>query len=880
MPVSWLLPPGTVIAAANTIVVISPAEMLHDSVVVFSDCSPSFTKFSCSLVNTISGVSKKNVVLSNTQELYGYNMDDEYPRTSEEQLLQITKHKTAKAIWDALKTRHIGEERVQQARLQTLKSDFEMLHMKEDETIYTFTRKLTALVNKAASLGHTIENQTLVRKLLNAMPDSYLQIVASIEQYSDLSEMTMKEAIRRLKTYEEIIKYNKGKQVDNQEKLMFTRHESKGKYFRGRRREKHRFSQGKSHKKFIEERKDGESSHRNFNRNNFKKSSYDTSKLQCYQCKKIWHIAPNCPQRTKANQQSNLVEEDLEPTLLMAILEDSNERNQVKEVEEQKVSLHEEDVGYKETNMDSLRYLDSGASNHMTGTIENELRTTLRMLRTDQGGEFTSSEFTQYCKENGITRQLTAPYSPQQIGVVERRNRTIMSTTRCMMKATNMPQNFWAEAVRHAIYILNSVPTKALDDITPYEAIKRVFGCIAYAKVPSQRLKMLDDRSSRMVYLGNEPGSKAYRLFDPTTQKICVSRDVKFKKNETWDWKEYMNPYVWGEYLPLESFTETKLDTLAFDAYKYSRSCVLAKASNGFNEPAIREDGSIILFGWIFGSASENVLDVVINLASAKDVWDQLKSFYDTTVSHQQDKSGYDIVQLAVINRLERIYNPIYDLGERKNLYRMIVDSSKNNILHLAGRLESSSKLNNRRGEEVKKVVFPTYITQDNIFLETLDIVFTREHENLVKDGEQSLKTTAESCSISAGLITAIVFAAAITVPGGSNQDTGIPLFTQDIAFAIFAVSDAISLFASSTALLVFLSILTSRFAERDFLISLPRRLLIGICTLLLSAISMMIASNATLVIVFGHQNPRLLAPICGSSLIPISFSLCHHSRS
>ncbi|GJV59508.1 zinc finger, CCHC-type containing protein [Tanacetum coccineum] len=105
-------------------------------------------------------------------------------------------------------------------------------------------------------------------------------------------------------------------------------------------------------------------------------------------------------------------------------------------------------------------------------TIENELRTTLKMFRTDRGGEFNSSEFTQYCKENGIARQLTAPYSPQQNGVVERRNRTIMSTTRCMMKATEMPQDFWAEAVRHAIYILNSVPTKALEDITPYEAIK------------------------------------------------------------------------------------------------------------------------------------------------------------------------------------------------------------------------------------------------------------------------------------------------------------------------------------------------------------------------------------------------------------------------
>ncbi|GJW49733.1 zinc finger, CCHC-type containing protein [Tanacetum coccineum] len=675
-----------------------------------------------------------------------------------------------------------------------------MLHMKKDETIDTFTGKLTTLVNKVASLGHTIEDETIVRKLLNVLPDRYLQIVASIEQYSDLSKMTMEEAIERLKTYEERIKYKKGKQVDNQEKLMFTRHESKGKYFRGRGRRKHRFSQRKNHERFKEERKDGETSHRNFNKNNFKKSSYDTSKLQCFKCKKIWHIAPNCPQRTNTTEQSNLVEEDLEPTLLMAILEDSDEGKQVKEVEEQKVSLHEEDVGYKETNMDSLWYLDNGASNHMTGmrdhfkeldekvsgkvrfgdgsyieikgkgsiliecddekqriishvyyipslksnllslgqfteigckvvmeddelrlydmdnkifmkvtrqrnrlykanlrigtrvcllanlkddtwqwharlghlnfeslksmaqrdlvhgiptikhttqvcdvcligkhnrapfpkkakgrstspldlvygdlcgpitpptpsgkkyifllvddysrymwvyflntkdqafdtfkeykkTIENELRTTLKMLRTDRGGEFTSNEFTQYCKENGIARQLTAPYSPQQNGVVERRNRTIMSTTRCMMKATNMPQNFWAEAVRHAIYILNSVPTKALEDITPYEAIKRrkpnlenlrVFGCIAYAKVPSQHLTKLDDRSTRMVYLGNEQGSKAYRLFDPTTQKICVSRDVKFKENETWDWKEYMSEHINDE----PEWTDFKIENL------------------------------------------------------------------------------------------------------------------------------------------------------------------------------------------------------------------------------------------------------------------------------------------------------------------------------
>ncbi|KAM0031053.1 putative PGG domain-containing protein [Helianthus debilis subsp. tardiflorus] len=133
-------------------------------------------------------------------------------------------------------------------------------------------------------------------------------------------------------------------------------------------------------------------------------------------------------------------------------------------------------------------------------------------------------------------------------------------------------------------------------------------------------------------------------------------------------------------------------------------------------------------------------------------------------------------------------------------------------------------------------------------------MVFTREHENLVKEGEKWMKTTAESCSTTATLITTIVFAAAITVPGGSNQEKGTPLFIKETAFIIFAISDAISLFTSSTALLVFLSILTARFAEKDFLVSFPRRLFIGLFSLLVSTTTMMITFSATLYLVFDDK--------------------------
>nr|GFB34484.1 zinc finger, CCHC-type [Tanacetum cinerariifolium] len=232
-----------------------------------------------------------------------------YQALPEDELLQISKHKTAKAIWNALKTRHIGEERVQQARLQTLKSEFEMLHMKEDETIDALTTKLTTLVNKAASLGHTMEDETLIRKLLNVVPDRYLQIVASIEQYSDVSEMTFEEAIGRLKTYEERIKY-KGKQVDNQDRLLFTRYEEQGK----------KRGHGGSNESQGQENNFKKETHNNSN-----KLTHDKSKVVCFKCKGYGHFANRCP--LKKEEQSNLIEEDLEPQLLMAIIEESQIRN-------------------------------------------------------------------------------------------------------------------------------------------------------------------------------------------------------------------------------------------------------------------------------------------------------------------------------------------------------------------------------------------------------------------------------------------------------------------------------------------------------------------------------------------------------------------------
>ena len=93
----------------------------------------------------------------------------------------------------------------------------------------------------------------------------------------------------------------------------------------------------------------------------------------------------------------------------------------------------------------------------------------LKALRTDRGGEFTSNEFKSYCEKHGIKRYLTAPYTPQQNGVIERRNQTIVAMARSMLKSKKLPGRFWGESVTTAVYLLNRAPTKSVVGMTPYE---------------------------------------------------------------------------------------------------------------------------------------------------------------------------------------------------------------------------------------------------------------------------------------------------------------------------------------------------------------------------------------------------------------------------
>ena len=141
--------------------------------------------------------------------------------------------------------------------------------------------------------------------------------------------------------------------------------------------------------------------------------------------------------------------------------------------------------------------------------VENQLDKKVKVLRTDRGGEYLSDQFKKLCEEKGIIRQLTMPRTPQQNGVAERRNRTLLEMVRSMMAQANLPIQFWGDALLTATYILNRVPSKSVSS-TPYELWSQrkpnltelhPWGCAAYVHDTSHKFGKLGPRGKKCIFI-------------------------------------------------------------------------------------------------------------------------------------------------------------------------------------------------------------------------------------------------------------------------------------------------------------------------------------------------------------------------------------------
>jgi hypothetical protein len=145
-----------------------------------------------------------------------------------------------------------------------------------------------------------------------------------------------------------------------------------------------------------------------------------------------------------------------------------------------------------------------------------------------------------FCAEQGIRREMTVPYNPQQNGVAERKNRAITGAARSMLHDQRLPFYLWAEACCTAVYLQNRSPHRILGKMTPEEAFTgrrpdvehiRIFGCSTFSHVPSERRTKLDPTAQQGILVGYSEVAKAYRIYIPPLRKVVVSRDVRFEED-------------------------------------------------------------------------------------------------------------------------------------------------------------------------------------------------------------------------------------------------------------------------------------------------------------------------------------------------------------
>ncbi|XP_028100743.1 ankyrin repeat-containing protein ITN1-like [Camellia sinensis] len=220
----------------------------------------------------------------------------------------------------------------------------------------------------------------------------------------------------------------------------------------------------------------------------------------------------------------------------------------------------------------------------------------------------------------------------------------------------------------------------------------------------------------------------------------------------------------------------------------------------------------------LFQATSHGIVEIVEHI---------LRSYPNAI--YLKNDNEQSIFHLAIECRHEKVFNLIHQVGEFKTIFLTQPDKLKNNALHLAGKLAPQQQLCLKAGpvlqmqrelqwfKGVEKLVVPRNKEEKNSEKYTPVEVFTDTHRELVKGGENWMRGTATSCSLVATLIATVVFAAAITVPGG-NDSSGHPIFYKKSIFLLFFICDALALFSSITSVLFFLSILSSHYGEEDFL--------------------------------------------------------------
>lgn len=169
--------------------------------------------------------------------------------------------------------------------------------------------------------------------------------------------------------------------------------------------------------------------------------------------------------------------------------------------------------------------------------VENQLECRIKCLRTDNGLEYLNNAFSELLATAGIVHQTTTPYTPEQNGVSERMNRTLVEKAKCLLINAKLPKLYWAEAIHTAAYLINRTPTRSLTFKTPEEIWSKkkpnishlkIFGCEAMIHLPKEKRKKWDSKSHKAIFIGYCDNTKGYRFIIPASKTVIKSRDAVF----------------------------------------------------------------------------------------------------------------------------------------------------------------------------------------------------------------------------------------------------------------------------------------------------------------------------------------------------------------
>lgn len=173
--------------------------------------------------------------------------------------------------------------------------------------------------------------------------------------------------------------------------------------------------------------------------------------------------------------------------------------------------------------------------------VEKESGKKIKALRSDNDGEYVSQEFKDFCAAKGIKRELSALHNPQQNGVAERKNGTIVGAAQGMLHDQGLPLHLWAEACNTTVYLQNRSPHHTLGMKTPREAFSdkrpnmghfKIFGSSVYCHVTKDARKKLELTAELGIFVGYTNTPHNYRVYLPTSGRTVVRRDLKFDEQK------------------------------------------------------------------------------------------------------------------------------------------------------------------------------------------------------------------------------------------------------------------------------------------------------------------------------------------------------------